>query len=171
VEKGSNIRYTEFEKRIIRGSKNLYKGRLSSLHEESRNFSTEWYTLSPWFIGWLVAFPLLSIWSYLSEPTASDLTFLSSWFFFSIHYLLGVMITQFKVKRRSILILAILTLSLSFALLFSGIYLTRTRFALLSQAIYITVSMMLILPFYASGVYSLIKEYRNNRQKIRSEQA
>lgn len=163
MEKDSNIRYTEFEKRIIRGSKNLYKGRLSSLHEEARNFSTKWYTLSPWFIGWLVAFLLLSLWSYLWEPTTSDVMFLGSWFFFSIHYLLGVMITQFKVKRRGILILAILTLSLSFALLFSRIYLTITRFAPLSQVIYITVSMMLILPFYAGGVYSLIKEFGEER--------
>jgi len=161
VEKGSTIRYTEFEKRIIRGSKNLYRGRPSNLHG-GLDFSMKWYTLSPWFIGWLIAFPLLSLWSCLWDPTASDVMFLSAWFFFSIHYLLGVMIAQFKVKRRGILFLALLTLSLSFILLFGGIYPTITRFGLLSQAIYIMVSMMLVLPFYAGSVYNLIKEYRQH---------
>ncbi len=87
--------------------------------------------------------------------------FLSAWLFFSIHYLLGVMITQFKVKRRSILFLALLALSLSFILLLGGGCSVISRFGLLSQAIYMMVLMMLTLPFYAGMVYNLIKEYRN----------
>jgi len=162
MEKGSTIRYTEFEKRIIRGSKNLYRRRPSNLHGGLQDFSMKWYTLSPWFIGWLIAFLLLPLWSCLWGPSASDVMFLSASFLFSIHYLLGVMITQFKVKRRGILFLALLTLSLSFILLFSGIYPTIARFGLLSQAIYIMVSMMLVLPFYAGSVYNLIKEYRQH---------
>ncbi|MBO3833273.1 MAG: hypothetical protein FGF51_07860 [Candidatus Brockarchaeota archaeon] len=168
---GSTIRYTEFEKRVMRGSKNLYRGRLSDLRESSQDLSTKWYELSPPFIGCLMVFSLLSLSSCLWNPTASDVMFLSAWLFFSIHYLLGVMITQFKVKRRSILFLALLALSLSFILLLGGVYHMISRFGLLSQAIYTMVLMMLTLPFYAGMVYNLIKEYRNNRQKIQSEQA
>ncbi|MEM2050281.1 MAG: hypothetical protein QXO76_07925 [Thermoproteota archaeon] len=164
MEEGFTIRYTEFEKRIIRGSKNLYRGRPSNLHKGPQDFSTELYALSPLFIGWLIVFSLLSLWFCLWNPTASDVMFLSGWLFLSIHYLLGVLITQFKVKRRSILFLALFTLSLSFILLFGGVYPMIARFRLVSQAIYIMVLMMLTLPFYAGMVYNLIKEYRKNRQ-------
>ncbi|MBO3799135.1 MAG: hypothetical protein QW491_11055 [Thermoproteota archaeon] len=96
--------------------------------------------------------------------------FLSGWLFLSIHYLLGVVITQFKVKRRSILFLALFTLSLSFILLFGGVYLRSTRFGLVSQVIYTMVLMVLILPFYAGMVYKLIKEHMKNKQTLESVQ-
>ncbi len=47
MEEGSTIRYTEFEKRMIRVSKNLYRGRLSDPREVSQDLSMKWYELSP----------------------------------------------------------------------------------------------------------------------------
>ncbi|MCX8182811.1 MAG: hypothetical protein N3F08_00085 [Crenarchaeota archaeon] len=140
------------------------------MHEEPQELSIKWYELSPWLIGWLIISPLLHLWFCLWNPAASDILFLSGWLFLSIHYLLGVMITQFKVKMRSILFLALFTLSLSFILFFGEVHHMFAQFGLVSQVIFATGLMVLTLPFYAAAVYKLIKEYRKSGQTLQSEQ-
>ncbi|MEM3426286.1 MAG: hypothetical protein QXI42_10870, partial [Thermoproteota archaeon] len=60
MEEGFTIRYTEFEKRIIRGSKNLYRGKPSSMHEEPQEPSLKWYELSHLLVGWFIFSSVLS---------------------------------------------------------------------------------------------------------------
>jgi hypothetical protein len=68
-EKSSTIRYTEFEKRIIRRSSNLYKGYW---------FPYGGYMLSSCYVGVSIVFPLVSLGLCLGRPTLSSILLLSA---------------------------------------------------------------------------------------------
>jgi len=79
---------------------NATRGRPSNLQGGLQDFSMKWYTFFTLVYRMTHSFSPAPLWSCLWEPTASGVMFLRSWLFFSIHYLLGVMIARFKVKRK-----------------------------------------------------------------------
>ncbi|MEM2598596.1 MAG: hypothetical protein QW482_02645 [Thermoproteota archaeon] len=151
------IRYTEFEKRIIEKSSNLYKG-----------YYSPWdlYKLSAWPIVAIIIGNLLFIGLCVWNPSVSSIMLLSSILFFSIHYLLGVLITQFKARRRIVLFTALLALSIAWTLWFSSMFfLGRQPPDILAQAIFIAVFMMWSIPVFTRWAYVLVQAYRGKYDK------
>jgi hypothetical protein len=151
-EKSSTIRYTEFEKRIIRRSSNLYKGYW---------FPYGGYMLSSCYVGVSIVFPLVSLGLCLGRPTLSSILLLSSLLLTSIHYFLGVLIVQFRVRRRIMLFSALLTLLLSWGLFFSFVFLSAGPPPdIVTQAILIALFMAWPIPWIALSTYFLVQAYR-----------
>ncbi|MCX8183088.1 MAG: hypothetical protein N3F08_01520 [Crenarchaeota archaeon] len=137
TRKNPVIRYTEFEKRIIEKSSNLYK----------RYYYLPWeiYRLSSWSVGVILAAGLLFLGVCIWIPTLSSIMFFGSLLFFSIHYLLGVLITQFRVRWKIMLFSALLTLSLAWALWFLSVFFNardRPPSDIVTQAIFIALFMI-----------------------------
>lgn len=159
ARKNSVIRYTKFEKRIIEKSSNLYKGYYSPL---------ETYKLSAWSIGWIIMGGLLFLGACIWNPNLSIIMLLGSFLFLSIHYLLGVLITRFRARRRIMLFSALLALSLAWALWFLSAFsyaYDRPPSNIVTQTIFIAVFMIWTIPLSTRRAYVLVQAYRGKYDK------
>lgn len=159
-EKISTIRYTEFEKWIIRRSSNLYKG---------YRFPFGAYMLSSWYVGVSIVFLLVYLGLCLRHPTLSNILFLGGLLSISIHYFLGVLIVQFKVRWRIMLFSALLTLLLSWGLFFSSVFLSAgPPPEIITQAILIMFFTAWSIPWVALSAYFLVQAYRGKHDEALS---
>jgi len=159
-EKSSTIRYTEFEKWIIRRSSNLYKG---------YQFPFGGYMLSSWYVGVSIVFPLVSLGLCLGHPTLSNILLLGGLLFISTHYFLGVLIVQFKVRWRILLLSALLTLLLSWGLIFSSVFFSAEPPPdIVTQVILIMLFMAWPMPWIALSAYLLVQAYRGKHDEALS---
>ncbi|MBO3754177.1 MAG: hypothetical protein FGF53_04780 [Candidatus Brockarchaeota archaeon] len=159
TRKNSVIRYTEFEKRIIEKSSNLYKGYYSPW---------EIYKLSAWSMGWIMMGGLLFLGACVWIPNLSIIMLLGSFLFLSIHYLLGVLITQFRARRRIMLFSALLALSLAWALWFLSAFFyayDRPPSDIVTQTVYVALFMIWTMPLFARRAYVLVQAYRGKYDK------
>jgi len=141
-----------FEKWIIRRSSNLYKGYW---------FPYGGYMLSSWYVGVSIVFPLVSLGLCLGHPTLSNILLPGGLLFVSIHYFLGVLIVQFKVRRRIMLFSALLTLLLSWGLFFSFVFFSAGPPPdIVVKAVLIMLFTAWPMPWVALSAYFLVQAYR-----------